>query len=389
MKQVKQAPKFFPRLFPRSFQSQVLNWFDNFGRKNLPWQQAPTPYHVWLSEIMLQQTQVTTVIPYYTRFIEHFPDLHGLAKAPLDKVLSCWAGLGYYARARHLHRTAKILVQDFQGQFPTDLSLLQSLPGIGRSTAGAILSLGFNIPAPILDGNVKRVLCRYFAIDLPPSDPKALQQLWHYATHLTPKKRNAAYTQAMMDLGAMVCTRSKPNCQICPLKQQCRAFQSEKVAHYPIPKARKVIPIREIRMLIIRDPKGAILLQKRPPVGIWGGLWSLPECAHDVDINTWCQEKLGLSVKLTKTWPSFRHTFSHFHLDITPILLSLNKTYSLQIMENQQQVWYKPNSVNPYALAAPVKTLLQQLEITDDAAERILHKTSKRSPRLRKTTSAR
>lgn len=385
MKQIKQ----FPKLFPKRFQSQVLKWFDNFGRKNLPWQQAPTPYHVWLSEIMLQQTQVATVIPYYTRFIEHFPDIQRLAKAPIDKVLSFWAGLGYYARARHLHRTAKILVQDFQAQFPADLNQLQSLPGIGRSTAGAILSLGFNIPAPILDGNVKRVLCRYFAIDLPPNDPKALQQLWHYASTLTPQKRIAAYTQAMMDLGAMICTRSKPKCQVCPLKQQCIAFQSEKVDHYPIPKARKTLPVREIRMLIISGPKSAILLQKRPPVGIWGGLWSLPECPLDVDINSWCQEKLGLRASQTKEWPSFRHTFSHFHLDITPTLLTLNQTRSLQIMENQQQVWYKPNPANPYALAAPVKTLLQQLEMTDDAAEHILHKTSKRSPRLRKTATAR
>ena len=371
------------------FQKKVLRWFDNFGRKDLPWQLSPTPYHVWLSEIMLQQTQVATVIPYYLRFIKQFPDLPALAKARLDQVLHLWAGLGYYARARNLHRTAQIIVDSYQGKFPADIDLLQALPGIGRSTAGAILALGFQITAPILDGNVRRVLSRVYAIDLPANAPQTLQQLWQIATQLTPTKRVAAYTQAMMDLGAMVCLRSKPLCQACPLAKQCMAYLSDKTAYYPNPKPKKQIPIRQIRMLMITNKSGAILLQKRPPVGIWGGLWSLPECPVDVDLSEWCQANLGIHIRHLQAWPLLRHTFSHFHLDITPVQLLATRVVS-QVMENPVQVWYKiDQSTNQYALAAPIKVLLQQFAENHHESNRQMRKTPQRSGRLRKPATAR
>lgn len=285
----------------------VLNWFESHGRKNLPWQKNITPYRVWLSEIMLQQTQVTTVIPYFERFIKQFPTLKKLALANEDTVLHLWTGLGYYSRARNLLKTAKIIQKEFQSKFPTDLTTLQQLPGIGRSTAGAILALSMHQQATILDGNVKRVLSRVFALNAWQHEKK----LWAIAEALTPKKNIAAYTQAMMDLGAMICTRTKPKCTICPLQKQCIAYRHEQQTEFPGKKPKKTLPIRQIQLLLLYDNQGKILLEKRPAKGIWGGLWSLPEYNH-VDIKHFCEKTYHCEIKSLKKQPPFRHTFRTF-----------------------------------------------------------------------------
>jgi A/G-specific adenine glycosylase len=331
------------------FSKQVLNWFDQHGRKDLPWQQAISPYRVWVSEIMLQQTQVNTVIPYFQRFIARFPDIKSVAEAAQDEVLHHWTGLGYYARARNLQRAAQIIETTHNGIFPSDIDTLMSLPGIGRSTAGAILSLAFKQPAPILDGNVKRVLCRYHAI------PAAE---WALAESLVSTQRPADYTQAMMDLGATVCTRTKPKCTTCPLSTDCMAHVQSQETLYPAAKTRKTIPVRSVQMLLLCNEQGEILLEKRPPAGIWGGLWSLPECDSQENIEQYCQQRYGCRVVSQETTSAFRHTFSHFHLDITPVKLAITNWNSM-IMENARITWYHPNRSSQLGLAAPVKQLLE------------------------------
>lgn len=344
---------------PSKFSQQVLAWFDQHGRKNLPWQNPRTPYHVWVSEIMLQQTQVATVIKYFQRFIKHFPNLSKLAAAELDDVLTLWSGLGYYSRARNLHRTAQIIQQQYRGKFPNDLEKLQNLPGIGRSTAGAIMALSMNKRAPILDGNVKRVLCRFHAAEGLPNDSQFITRLWELAEKYTPQTRVADYTQAMMDLGATVCTRSKPKCHACPLQKNCLAYQQGNPENYPNKKTTKTIPVRAINLLILQNNKGEIFLEKRPPVGIWGGLWSLPECPVNQDIKQWCEEKYFCKTKSHKTLQSFRHTFSHFHLDITPISIKINN-WQPPMMDNDNLVWCDMDQLPNKGLAAPVKKLLSQ-----------------------------
>jgi len=338
------------------FADLVLTWFDKHGRKDLPWQHDITPYRVWVSEIMLQQTQVNTVIPYFHRFLSRFPDTKTLANAPQDEVLHHWTGLGYYARARNLQRAAQMIETQFDGKFPTDLENLQTLPGIGRSTAGAILSIAFKKPAAILDGNVKRVLCRYHAIP---------ESSWELAESLLPSKRPADYSQAMMDLGATVCTRTKPKCTICPLAVDCAAHAESRETDYPAKKISKKIPVRTTQVLLLCNEQGEILLEKRPPAGIWGGLWSLPECPVDTDIQQHCKQSYACDTSHQKTWPSFRHTFSHFHLDITPILLSCQRRLAssqkgFAVMETAPLLWYHPTHETNIGLAAPIKQLLQK-----------------------------
>ncbi len=342
------------------FSQRVLVWFDQHGRKNLPWQKSRTPYRVWISEIMLQQTQVATVIEYFQRFIKHFPDLTTLANAELDDVLTQWAGLGYYSRARNLHRTAQIIQQQYNGKFPRDLAALQSLPGIGRSTAGAIMALSMNKHAAILDGNVKRVLSRFHAVAGLPTDPKVIQQLWDVAEKYTPEKNIAEYTQAMMDLGATICTRSKPKCNVCPLQKNCVAYQQGNPTQYPNKKMTKTLPVRAINLLILQNHKGEIFLEKRPPVGIWGGLWSLPECPVDQNIQQWSAEKYFCKTKTQKILLGFRHTFSHFYLDITPVVIKIN-SWQPPAMDNNNLVWCDMQQLPNKGLAAPVKKLLKQI----------------------------
>lgn len=345
----------------------VLHWFRQHGRHDLPWQHNPTPYRVWVSEIMLQQTQVSTVISYYQRFMQRFPDVHALAKASQDEVLHLWTGLGYYARARNLHKTAGIVSNNHGGSFPQSLEALIELPGIGRSTAGAILSLGMGQRGVILDGNVKRVLCRYHGIDTWAGETATLKHLWELAETATPDSNVAEYTQAMMDLGATVCTRGKPACERCPLqapKNQagCRAAALQLISSIPVSKPRKTLPQRQIFMLLYHLDQ-RVMLQQRQSSGLWGGLWSLPEYASREDIDAW----LAVTAPAGKAevWPMLRHTFSHFHLDITPVVVSAEKSGTL--MESAGTLWYPlDHSVN-VGLAAPVKKLLDRLAIHSNA----------------------
>lgn len=342
------------------FSHAILMWFDRYGRNHLPWQQHITPYRVWISEIMLQQTQVSTVIPYFERFTQKFPDIAALAKAHEDEVLHLWTGLGYYSRARNLHKSAKIILSNHGSKFPDTFETLRNLPGIGRSTAGAILSIAFNKPTPILDGNVKRVLTRFCAIEDWPSDTKTSKQLWEIAEQYTPKKRVADYTQAIMDLGATVCTRTKPKCTLCPLELDCQAHKQHRETDFPKKKPKKALLTRQIYMLILYNRQGEVFLEKRPPVGIWGGLWSFPECSPDLDINNWCQSTLGYKLKNLMPWPQFRHTFSHFHLDIKPVLAQIQEEMH-NIMNADQFVWYNTHQRDVRGLAAPVKRLIDKL----------------------------
>jgi A/G-specific adenine glycosylase len=347
----------------RQFAQVLLQWFDQFGRKNLPWQQDITPYRVWLSEIMLQQTQVSTVIPYFENFIGKFPTVELLAQAPANEVLHYWTGLGYYARARNLHKTAKIVCAEHQGLFPNTLAELIALPGIGRSTAGAILSIAFNISTSILDGNVKRVLSRYHAISGHYSEKSVENLLWQHANEVTPDKRCADYTQAIMDLGATVCTRTKPNCLQCPLSLTCIAHQQGLTAVFPNPKKRAALPIRQTHFLILLTKQGKTLLYKRPDFGVWGGLWSFPESSLDAAWIKKCEQEFNLTVIDHYRADSFRHTFSHFHLDITPIYVRVNKINKM-LRDDTALQWFDPKALPAVGLAAPVKKLLESLKMS-------------------------
>lgn len=342
-----------------SLDKKLLNWFDVHGRKDLPWQQNPTPYRVWVSEIMLQQTQVTTVIPYYHRFIERFPDILSLAKGSLDEVLHLWTGLGYYARARNLHKTATLIAENYQGEFPRDFANVINLPGIGRSTAGAILAISTGQRFPILDGNVKRVLCRYFAVRGFLGEAKTLEKLWNLSEKVTPLSRVQDYTQAIMDLGAMLCTRSKPKCDICPLQKTCKAKNMNKVLQYPAKRIKVTKPTKACKVLIIYEKtEDLLLLQKRPEKGIWGGLWSLPECPMNMDSKTWCEKTLKLKVKKETVWESFRHTFTHFHLDIQPIFCLIKDKGKPKSPMN----WILLENCDTLGMASPIKRLITLLK---------------------------
>ncbi len=345
---------------------KILKWFDKEGRKDLPWQINPSLYRVWVSEIMLQQTQVSTVIPYFNRFMKKFPELFFLAQAPLDEVLKIWTGLGYYARARNMHKTAGIILEKYQGEFPRDFESLLQLPGIGRSTAGAILALSTGQHYPILDGNVKRVLCRLFAVPGWSSSPKVIEKLWQHSEQITPKKRVNHYTQAIMDLGAMVCTRTKPNCNACPLSQDCLAKAQGKETLYPHPRPAKVKPIQKVNLVILFHPeKKAVLLEKRPLQGIWGGLWSFPQCEQKSQVNCCYDKSLNIRIQSKKYLPDFRHTFTHFHLDIHPILCEVKiqkKNLSASLKEFKGSYYWHPlNTSLKKGVAAPIKRLLEQL----------------------------
>lgn len=343
-----------------AFSAAVLNWFDEHGRKNLPWQQEKSAYNTWISEIMLQQTQVATVIPYYQRFLERFPTVSDLAKAPIDEVLHLWTGLGYYARARNLHKAAQCVVADFGGLFPTDPEQLETLPGIGRSTAGAIASIAGGRRAAILDGNVKRVLARFAAIEGWSGTTSVQKELWTLAERLTPSERVSDYTQAMMDLGATLCTRNKPECERCPLSEQCQALAQGRVKELPHPRPKKVLPEKQTQMLIVR--RGCeVLLQQRPPTGIWGGLYSFPETPDLRDLP----QGWHLNTERVRPLAPLRHTFSHYHLDITPVLVDASDLDFAALMEERASLWYNSDQPTEIGLAAPVKRLLANLNKLD------------------------
>ncbi|MBI3570752.1 MAG: A/G-specific adenine glycosylase [Gammaproteobacteria bacterium] len=344
------------------FSTRLLTWYDRHGRKTLPWKRVRDPYLIWVSEIMLQQTQVATVIPYFERFIKRFPDIRTLARARPDSVLHLWSGLGYYARARNLHQAARQIVTDHGGTFPHDIERVVRLPGIGRSTAGAILALAFDQRHAILDGNVKRVLARYHAIRVPLNQQETEDRLWRLAGHHTPHRRVADYTQAIMDLGATVCTRVNPDCVQCPVRAGCKARKLGMPQNFPVIAKRNTLPVKKVNMLLIRDTRNRVLLVKRPPAGLWGGLWGLPECTQK-NVRAWCQAHIGLDIRPQKVWPMFRHSFSHFHLDITPISARATGLCE-RAMENGDSVWYNVTRPDARGLAAPVQKLLQRLENT-------------------------
>jgi len=338
-----------------TFSQKILSWYSKHGRHNLPWQQNRCCYRVWVSEIMLQQTQVVTVIPYFERFIKRFPDIRTLADANQDEVLHLWTGLGYYARARNLHKAAQLIRDEYQNNFPEDYASVLALPGIGPSTAGAILAQALGQRHVILDGNVKRVLTRLYAIEGWPGKKAIENQLWEHATSLTPDQQLTDYTQAIMDLGATVCAR-KPDCTSCPVTTFCLAYQQGTPTAFPTPRPRKTLPIKQTNMLVLQNEGGEILLEQRPPSGIWGGLWSLPECTAEQakDIERWCQQHLGLAICETQAQAVLRHTFSHFHLDITPILSQV-KSPANHVMEASNRVWY--NTQQPESLGLPTAVL--------------------------------
>jgi A/G-specific adenine glycosylase len=344
---------------PPPFANRVLKWFGEAGRKDLPWQLDTSPYRVWVSEIMLQQTQVKTVIPYFQRFIAAFPSVQALAAAEQDRVLHLWTGLGYYARARNLHRTAQQICSELQGKFPASVDALCELPGIGRSTAGAIVSIAFGEPATILDGNVKRVLARHSAVEGWPGQSAVHKQLWAIADERTPVARNGDYSQAMMDLGATLCTRSNPGCARCPVQSDCQAFAAGDVLTYPGKKPRRTLPVKSTILLMISSSTGDIWLEKRPAKGIWGGLWCFPEVANPEDAAIKCLDTWGLEPAGVTPWDSFRHTFSHYHLQIQPLHVILPGNPET-VMEPGGQLWYNMLQPAKIGLAAPVAKLLKK-----------------------------
>ncbi len=346
----------------RDYALRLLAWFDRHGRHDLPWQHPRTPYRVWLSEIMLQQTQVAVVIPYFECFIAALPDLPSLADATQDEVLALWSGLGYYARARNLHAAAKRCVELHDGGLPRDLDALVALPGIGRSTAGAILSQAWGDPAPILDGNVKRVLCRVFGIEGWPGTPAIEKKLWAIADTLLPDApasgmRVADYTQAQMDFGATLCTRSDPACAICPLQDGCVALRDGRVSELPSPKPGKPLPERSTHMLILEDGE-RVLLQRRPPTGVWASLWSLPEHADIAAARAWFKRHLHGEFDAVQTGAAIAHGFSHYRLHIHPHRITDVRPRAA-VGDNDDMRWATRAELHAIGLPAPVRRLLE------------------------------
>ena len=319
-----------------TFARRLLTWYDEFGRNDLPWQRATSPYAVWVSEIMLQQTQVATVIPYYERFMVRFPTVYQLAAAPRDDVLAHWAGLGYYARARHLHSAAATIVADHSGELPNSMASLLALPGIGRTTAGAILALAYCQRQAILDGNVKRVLARFHGVSGWPGRANVLEKLW------------------------TLCTRSNPSCDTCPLNRDCIARATGTQKRLPTPKPRGLRPQRKVSVLLVQDNQQRVLLERRPDAGIWGGLFSLPELGTDEDADGWCARYLGTQMSSSRSLAPIDHAFTHFDLCITPMILELQET-PCSVVEEGEWLWYKPADEIDFGVAAPIGALLNSL----------------------------
>ncbi len=340
------------------FADRLIAWQKHYGRHDLPWQNTTDPYAIWVSEIMLQQTQVAAVIGYYSKFMRRFPTVAALADATQDEVLQHWSGLGYYSRARNLHHAAQTIMGEYGGVFPQDFETIQTLSGIGRSTAAAIASFAFNQVQTILDGNVKRVLTRYFAIEGWPGTPKIEKALWVLAEGLLPETDMVAYTQGLMDLGATLCSRSKPQCLSCPLVETCQAYKQQRVAQLPTPKPRKITPVKYTTMLILQQGD-CIMLEKRPPSGIWGGLWSFPELQNDDDYAKIAQQRFGMTVHPKKALPELSHAFTHFKLFITPQLLEVIKRDSKTCEPGS--IWLSIEDAMGAAIPTPVRKILQSL----------------------------
>lgn len=349
-----------------AFATRLVDWQRRHGRHDLPWQNTRDPYRIWLSEIMLQQTQVSTVIPYYAKFLARFPDVAALARAPIDDVMALWAGLGYYSRARNLHRCAQAVLERHGGTFPASPEQLAELPGIGRSTAAAIASFAFGARATILDGNVKRVLARVFGIDGFPGEKRVETAMWALAERLMPGQQASdddvsAYTQGLMDLGATLCVRGKPDCGRCPFAADCVAHATGRQRELPAARPKKIVPLRQTWMLVLRDG-ASVLLERRPPSGIWGGLWSLPEAADEAALAERARA-LGAAPGFERLAP-LTHTFTHFKLDIEPRCADLacpGAVAPVQAREDET-AWVPLAQIDEYGVPAPVRKLLDALK---------------------------
>jgi A/G-specific adenine glycosylase len=353
------------------FAARLLAWFDVSGRHDLPWQHPRTAYRVWLSEIMLQQTQVRVVVPYFERFVAALPDLRTLAGAPLDDVLALWSGLGYYARARNLHAAARLCVERHGGELPRDPDALRALPGIGRSTAGAILAQAWGVRVAILDGNVKRVLCRYHGIEGWPGTPAVEKRLWTLAEAQLPRERLADYTQAQMDFGATLCTRHSPACVLCPLQTECIALRDGRVGELPTPKPGKPLPQRTAIVLLLQDRDGRVLLQRRPPTGVWAALWSLPEAEDHVGARRWFQVHVRGDYDAARPLDVIAHGFTHYRLDLSP-LHWCDIAAADAVRDNDDPVsitgqalrWVAVEEFARLGIPAPIRKLLQTIRFS-------------------------
>ena len=352
---------------PRPFAARLVAWQAVHGRRDLPWQDTRDPYRVWLSEIMLQQTQVATALPYYRRFLDRFPDVAALAAAPLDHVLALWSGLGYYRRAHHLHAAARAVVERHGGAFPQDVDGLAALPGIGRSTAAAIAVFAFGRRAAILDGNVKRVLARHRGVAGFPGKAEVAATLWRHAEALVPRRDIEAYTQGLMDLGATVCTRTRPTCEGCPVAADCVARRDGRVDALPSPRPAKSLPRRALRVLLLTHA-GTLLLERRPPVGIWAGLWSLPEMSLDEDVAAHCRARFGAEVTVQEPLAPIEHGFTHYRLTLHPQPVAVRRWPARA--EAPGQAWLLPDDAIAAALPAPIRRLLREVAGTVGSARR-------------------
>jgi A/G-specific adenine glycosylase len=340
---------------PRSFAARLIGWQRTHGRRDLPWQGTRNPYRIWLSEVMLQQTQVATVIPYYERFLAVFPDVASLAAAPTERVLELWSGLGYYRRAHLLHRAAILLVAEHGGEFPSDAAAIARLPGIGRSTAAAIAAFAFGARGAILDGNVQRVLARHAAIAGFPGQTEVNRALWRHAEALLPRSDIEIYTQALMDLGATVCLRTAPRCEVCPVAGDCVARHENRIAELPTPRLKKTLPQRALTVLLL-ERHGEVLLEKRPATGVWAGLWSLPELEAGGDPVVYCDTRFKAQVTPLPPLPAIEHGFTHFRLTLLP------QPCAVRAWPRRAQpglLWLPLTDVGGAALPAPIKKLLR------------------------------
>ena len=344
-----------------SFADRIITWQKQHGRHDLPWQRTNDPYRIWLSEIMLQQTQVATVIPYYERFVERFPDVRELASAPIESVMACWAGLGYYSRARNLHRCAQQITDAHGGEFPREVEQLTQLPGIGRSTAGAIAALAFGERAAILDGNVRRVLARHFSIEGYPGRPQIDRQFWQCAESLLPANEIEAYTQGLMDLGATVCARSRPNCPTCPVNDTCVARSARTIDKLPTPRPVRERFVRAQTILVMQEASGSVLLELRAPSGIWGGLLSVPEFEVDASDDAVVAEvgaRFGLRIVITQARDQIRHEFTHYTYLMQPRLARVTGTVGVASSSLQA---LSAEALETAPLPAPIRRLLLQV----------------------------
>ena len=342
-----------------SFSKRLIKWHKKSGRKDLPWQINKTPYKVWISEIMLQQTQVNTAIPYFNRFIERFPDIESLAVSSDDEVLSYWSGLGYYARARNILKTSKILNEEYFSAMPESLEALKSLPGIGKSTAGAIMSLGFKKKAAILDGNVKRVLARYQRVEGDIKKASILKELWRISEDLLPKKDHSTYTQSIMDLGATVCHRKDPSCKTCPVKKQCKARKFGEMHLFPNKGEVKIKPTKEVYWLLPIDKYGNVYLEKRENSGLWGGLWTFIEAKNQNELKKKYLKRFEGEDFLFKEFSKIEHHFSHYKLKASILTTQIENKEESTIKE--RSMWIGSDQVQSIGVPAPIKKIIKEI----------------------------